>query len=195
CDSCQAGALANPATFNLTGEGEPEQIEGATCTWPLFQVLGIKPQLGRTFVESDDQPGANKFVVVSDSLWRRRLGAAPSAIGKPIPIDGEPNIVIGVLRPDFRFPSGEQVGPLNQFPKRAEIFKPMGFNWAKLSRVGQFNFAALVRLRSGAHPARAEAEMTAAIADAGRDMKIELSAHLVPLQEQVAGGSRAAHTL
>ena len=188
-------ALLNPATFNLTGEGEPERIEGATCTWPLFQVLGVEPQLGRTFVESDDQPGANKFVVVSDSLWRRRLGADPGAIGKPIRLDGEPHIVVGVLRADFRFPSGEQLGPLNQFPKHAEIFKPMGFNWAKLGRLGQFNFASLIRLRPGANPARAEAEMTAAIADAGRDMKIDLSAHLVPLQEQVTGGSRAALTL
>ena len=71
----------------------------------------------------------------------------------------------------------------------------MGFNWAKLGRLGQFNFAALIRLRPGANPARAEAEMTAAIADAGRDMKIDLSAHLVPLQEQVTGGARAALTL
>jgi predicted permease len=195
CDSCAAGALLNPASFNLTSDGDPEQIEGATCTWELFQVLGVEPQLGRTFVEADDQPGANNSVVVSDSFWRRRLGAAPSAIGEPIRIDGEPNIVIGVLRHDFRFPSGEQVGPLNQFPKRAEIFKPMGFNWAKLRRLGQFNFASLIRLRSGVNPARAEAQMTAAIADAGRDMKIELSAHLVPLHEQVKSGARAPLTL
>src|SRR5437879_4989944 len=58
CGSCESAALLNPASFNLTGEGEPELIEGATCTWPLFQVLGVEPQLGRTFAESDDQPGA-----------------------------------------------------------------------------------------------------------------------------------------
>jgi predicted permease len=195
CRSCESAALLNPASFNLTGQGEPERIEGATCTWPLFQVLGVEPRLGRTFAESDDQPGANKFVVVSNSLWRRRLGADPGVIGKPIQLDGEPHIVVGVLRADFRFPSGEQVGPLNRFPKRAEIFKPMGFNWAKLSRVGQFNFASLIRLRPGTNPARAEAEMSAAMADAGREMKVELSAHLVLLQEQVTGGSRRALTL
>jgi putative ABC transport system permease protein len=195
CRSCESGALLNPASFNLTGEGEPEQIEGATCTWPLFRVLGVEPQFGRTFVESDDQPGANKFVVVSHSLWRRRLGSDLGAIGKPIRLDGQPHIVVGVLRADFRFPSGDQVGPLNQFPKHAEIFKPMGFNWAELSRTGQFNFASLIRLRPGTNPARAEAEMTAAIADVGRDMKITLGARLVPLQEQVTGGSRAALTL
>ena len=195
CRSCESAALLNPASFNLTGDGEPERIEGATCTWPLFQVLGVEPQLGRTFVESDDQPGANKFVVVSDSLWRRRLGADPGVIGKPIQLDGEPHIVVGVLRADFRFPSGDKLGPLNQFPKHAEIFKPMGFNWAKLGRFGQFNFAALIRLRPARIRRRAEAEMTAAVADAGREMKMDLRAHLVPLQEQVTGGSRRALTL
>jgi putative ABC transport system permease protein len=194
CRSCESAALLNPASFNLTGEREPERIEGATCTWPLFQLLGVEPHLGRTFAESDDQPGANKFVVISDSLWRRRLGADPGIVGKPIQLDGEPHIVVGVLRADFRFPSGDKLGPLNQFPKHAEIFKPMGFNWAKLGRLGQFNFAALVRLRPGVNPARAEAEMTASVADAGRDMKIDLSAHLVPLQEQITGGSRRALT-
>jgi putative ABC transport system permease protein len=192
CQSCEIGALLNPASFNLTGEGDPELVEGATCTWPLFQVLGIEPQLGRMFMESDDQPGTNKFVVVSNSLWRRRLGADTDVIGKSIRLDGEPHTIVGVLRADFRFPSGEQIGPLNQFPKHAEIFKPMGFEWAKLSRVGQFNFASLIRLRPGANPARAEAEMTAAVAEAGREMKIELHAHLVPLQEQITDGSRAA---
>jgi MacB-like periplasmic core domain len=158
----------------IAGEG------GATCTWPLFHILGIDPQLGRTFLESDDQPGANRFVVVSDSLWRR-LGADPGVIGKPIQIDGEPHIVIEVLWADFRFPSGDKLGPLNQFPKHAEIFKPMGFNWAKLSRLGQFNFACLIRLRPDANPSRAEAEMTAAIAEVAREMKTPVNAHLVPL--------------
>ena len=71
----------------------------------------------------------------------------------------------------------------------------MGFDWPKMGRVGQFNFAALIRLRPGANPERAEAEMTAAIADAGREMNIDLSAHLAPLQEQVTGGSRLALNL
>src|SRR5215470_2634249 len=74
CRSCQSGALVQPAAFNLT-EGEPERIEGVKCTWQLFQVLGVRPQVGRTFLESDDQPGNNKYVVISDSLWRRRLGS------------------------------------------------------------------------------------------------------------------------
>src|SRR5260221_9523820 len=68
----------------------------------------------------------------------------------------------------------------------------MGFDWAKLGRLGQFNFAALIRLRPDANPAIAEAEMTAAIADVSREMETPVSAHLVPLQQQVTGGSRRA---
>ncbi len=86
--SCELGALANPASFSLTGAGDPERIEGATCTRPLFQVLGVVPQLGRTFVESDDQPGTNRYLVISDSLWHRRLGADLGVIGKTLRIDG-----------------------------------------------------------------------------------------------------------
>jgi putative ABC transport system permease protein len=195
CRSCESAALLNPASFNLTGDGEPERIEGATCTWPLFHILGVQPQLGRTFAESDDQPGANKFVMISDALWRWRLGADPGAIGRPIQIDGEPHIVIGVLPPGFHLPSGDKLGPLNQFSKHAEIFKPMGLNWAKFGRLGSFNYTAVIRLRRGANLVTAEAEMTAAIADAARDMKTPLSARLVPLQEQVTGRSRQALTL
>ena len=103
--------------------------------------------------------------------------------------------MVGVLRADLRFPSGEGLGPLNQFPKHADIFKPMGFDWPKLSRVGQFNFAVVIRLRPNVNPARAEAEMTAAVADAARQMETPIGAHLVRLQEQVVGSSRLALTL
>lgn len=192
CGSCQSGALLRVAAFNLTGEGEPERIDGVQCTWQLFQVLGVRPQLGRTFLESDDQPGNNPYVVITDSLWRRRLGADPNVIGKRMRLYGEPHEVIGVLPADFRFPTGEQIGPALLFPHRADIFQPLGLNWAKVRRVGNFNYSALIRLRPGATAEVAQSEMTATLADAAREMKIELRAHLTPLQDQVTGASRAA---
>src|SRR3977135_2973369 len=45
CRDCESAALLNPASFNLTGDGEPERIEGAPCTWPFLQVLGVEPQV------------------------------------------------------------------------------------------------------------------------------------------------------
>jgi predicted permease len=191
CRSCESGALLDTAAFNLTGEGEPERIDGVRCTWRLFQVLGVRPQLGRTFLESDDQPGDNKYVVITDSLWRRRLNADPNVIGRSVRLYGEPHVVVGVLPADFRFPTGDQIGSL-RLPTHAEIFKPLGLNWAKASRVGNFNYAALIRLRPGASPEVAQSEMTASIAEAAREMKIDLKAHLTPFHEQVTGAAGGA---
>jgi putative ABC transport system permease protein len=195
CRSCAEMALVNPAAFNLTGDNDPERIEGAVCTWPFFRILGVQPQVGRSFEESEDRPGANRFVVISDSLWRRRLGADPAVVGRTISLDGVPHVVVGVLPARFHLPSGDKLGPLNRFPKNAEIFKPMGFDWPKFGRIGSFNYTAIVRLRPGVSPAQAESEMTAAVADAGQLMKLDLFARLLPLREQITGSSRQALTL
>lgn len=192
CHSCQSGALLEAAAFNLTGEGEPERVDGVFCTWRLFQILGVQPRLGRTFLESDDQPGDNNYVIITDSLWHRRLNTDPNVIGRFIRLDGKPHVVVGVLSAQFRFPTGDQVGPLMRFPTRAEIFKPLGLNWAKENRVGNFNYSALIRLHPGASPEVAQSEMTASIAEAAREMKIDLKAHLTPFHEQITSAAGGA---
>jgi putative ABC transport system permease protein len=160
------------------------------CTWQLFQALGVRPQLGRTFLESDDQPGNNKYVVITDSLWRRRLGSDPNVVGKSLRLYGEPHEVIGVLPAEFHFPTGEQLGPILVFPKHAEIFKPLGLNWEKARRDGGFNYSALIRLRPGAIREVTQSEMTASLAAAAREMKMEVREHLTPLQDQITDASR-----
>jgi len=195
CVSCERLAMLNAAAFNVTGGGEPERVEGVTCTWDLFPLLGIQPRLGRAFLESEDRPGSNRVVVISDSLWRRRLGADPDVLSRTLQINGVPHAIAGVLAPDFRFPSGDQLAPIVRFPKQADIFKPMGLDWAKQRPLGSFNHAAIVRLRPGAGARRAESEMTASVADAGRQMKIELSVRLNSLQENITGGVRTPLTM
>lgn len=101
CASCEAGALIRSASFDLTGDGEPERLEGVETTWQLFQLLGARPQLGRTFVENDDVAGSAAHVVVTDALWRRRFAADSNIVGRTIQLNGQPHIVIGVLSPDF----------------------------------------------------------------------------------------------
>jgi putative ABC transport system permease protein len=192
CRSCQQAALVQPASFTLTGQGEPERIEGAACTWQLFHVLGIRPQLGRTFLESDDRPSDNQYIVITDALWRRRLNADPNAVGKSLNLYGKPHVIVGVLPADFRFPSAAQLGSVILYPAHAEIFKPLGIDWPKQRPTEGFNYSGVVRLRPGATQAAAQAEMTAAVAEAGRLMKTELKALLTPLHEQVTGSSRDA---
>lgn len=106
-----------PASFNLTGDGEPEAIAGATVSHNFLRVLGIRPLLGRDFSAEEDlprQPGS--VALLSHGLWSRRFGADPNLVGKTILLDQQSVTVIGVLPPKFKFPYG------------AEIWRPMGLD-------------------------------------------------------------------
>ncbi len=73
----------------------------------LFDVLGARPALGRTFVTGEDRPGAEAMVILSDGLWRRELAGDPAIIGRRIVLDGKPTTVVGVMPPGFFFPTPE----------------------------------------------------------------------------------------
>src|SRR5215510_5109315 len=90
-------------TFNLTGGDSPESLPGAYVSASLFTVLDVKPILGRTFLDEEDRPSANRVAMISHGLWRRRFGADPALIGKTIQVDGESHVVVGVMPPDFKF--------------------------------------------------------------------------------------------
>jgi putative ABC transport system permease protein len=93
-------------TFVLRG-GEPESIRGAMVSGDFFQVLGVKPALGRTFTSSDEQIQGNLACVISDGLWRRRFNADPTIAGKAVPIGSHIITVLGVMPRDFRYPFRE----------------------------------------------------------------------------------------
>ena len=80
-------------SFNLTGVGEPERLDGRRVSANLFDVLGVPALLGRTFVPDDDRSGAH-VVLLSHSLWQRRFGSDPSVIGRPVILNGESYTVI-----------------------------------------------------------------------------------------------------
>jgi putative ABC transport system permease protein len=75
-------------SLNLQSTGEPERIPSVLATAGLFDMLGAKPILGRTFLADEDQPGKPQVVVMSERLWRRRFGADPRLVGSQITLDG-----------------------------------------------------------------------------------------------------------
>jgi len=96
-------AAADPYhDFSLTGGGEPERLTGMRVTANYFQVLGVSPVLGRTFLAGEDQAGRDHVVVLSYGLWQRRFASDPSAIGKTVALDGEKYVIIGVLPASYR---------------------------------------------------------------------------------------------
>ena len=89
---------------NLTEIDQPERVEALIASPSYFDVLGVRPQLGRLFGPEDNAPGITEVLVISDALWRRRFGASPDAIGRKLRIDNDWYTVVGVLPPGFRHP-------------------------------------------------------------------------------------------
>jgi putative ABC transport system permease protein len=97
-------ALSNKGwPANLTDAGEPERLQGFQVSANLFSVLGVAPELGRTFVTEEDRAGANQVVVISYDLWQRRFGSDRSIVGRKLTLNGDVYSVLGVLPRDFRF--------------------------------------------------------------------------------------------
>ena len=96
CES--VGAWAN-GTASLAGGDRPIRIEAAYTTHELLPLLGVKPQLGRWFDKSEDQPGDPTVIVLGYDVWKRAFGGDPTIIGRTIRLDAMPVTVIGVMPP------------------------------------------------------------------------------------------------
>jgi predicted permease len=102
------------ANFNVTGDGQPERIDGATITSNFMRVLGVQPQLGRTFMADDDEHQDRNLVLLSHALWQRRFGGARDVINRTITIDDQAYTVVGVMGPGFQFPDRSEMWVLGR---------------------------------------------------------------------------------
>jgi predicted permease len=185
-------ALIGGVALNVTGTGEPERLAGARVSPALFTMLGVRPQLGRSFAEAEDHPGRDAVVVIDDELWRVRFGADPRVLGRKLVLDGRPYEVIGVLPRDFRFPKLASLYAMTIAEARPQIWKPFAVKDDELESMGDFNYACVVSLKPGVSLAQAAAELGTAQKSISETVgeHIELLASLVPLQDQITGRSR-----
>ncbi|HEV2689646.1 MAG TPA: ABC transporter permease, partial [Bryobacteraceae bacterium] len=186
-------AMLGSVNFNLTGTGEPVRIHGARVSPALFEMLGVRPQLGRLFSEAEDQPGRDLVVLLNDELWRRQFAADPGVIGRKISVNGQPYEIVGVLPSNFHFPKMSQLFAMPVAEERPELWKPFAVRDDELDALGDFNYAVIARLRPGAGLQRALSELNIVQAQLMNQApeKIELRAALVPLQDQITGKSRS----
>ena len=175
------------ARAQLTGGGEPVSIRDADVPHNLFQLLGVEPILGRTFLAEEERDGNDRVVILSESLWRSRFHADRSLLGKSILVDGQNRQVVGIIPAWFRlpFPGATNV--------RFEIFRPLVLGPQERSRLmGNFNYGAVIRLRRGVTVGQALAEINLVQARfprlAGLDR--DLKATLIPVHELVTGRAR-----
>ena len=147
-------ALRAVANFNLTGQGaEPERLFGSRIAANLLPVLRVSPILGRGFSEDEDEVGHERVALLSYGLWRRRFGADPAIVGQSISLSGEPHTVVGVMGPDFAFPSRDY-----------QIWTPLTFDPNELINRQNYSYLAVARLKPGVtiEQARAEIDVIAA---------------------------------
>jgi predicted permease len=136
--------------YNVAGVGgEPERVSGVRVSADFFDVLGVKPSLGRTFAPEEEQPGKHQVVVISDALWRKRYGADPNIIGKTVKVESENHTVIGVMPPSFEF---QLFSPVRQ------LWVPVAYTKGDQGR-GSNSFMCLARLKHGVTMEQARARM------------------------------------
>ena len=116
--------------FNLTGRGEPMQVPVARVSANFFSLLGVQPELGRSFTPEEGRPEGSPVVMLSDSVWRSRFGGDLKIIGQTVTLDTVPHTIVGVLPADVQFP----------FVGAADIWIPRYFEFTLMTRQ---------RLRSG----------------------------------------------
>jgi predicted permease len=150
------------AFFNITGAGEPEHVSGLNVTDGTLSILGVAPAAGRLFTRQDDTPGAAATALLSYEYWRRRFGADATVIGRSITVNGKQHQIIGVLPKGFHFLDQEEPALI------------VPFQWDRNdTKLGDFSFEALARLKPGI-------TMTQASADMARLVPIALRSFPVP---------------
>ncbi|HEY6186731.1 MAG TPA: ABC transporter permease [Pyrinomonadaceae bacterium] len=168
--------------LSLKDPEQPEALAGARVSTNFFQTLGIGPMLGRTFAQEDEQPNAPEGVVLSYRLWQKRFGGDPSIVGRSLDTVEGQSVVIGVMPPDFKFPSF------------AEAWLPFSRTSSEM-RVRNRYFQVFGRLKSGQTLQSAQAEMktiASRLEAEHPDSNKGWSAQLTPLRERLTGETKPA---
>ena len=171
---------------NLTGVDDPERISIVYTSGSFFRLLGLKPILGHTYTEEDDQPGRQDVVLLSYEIWQRRFGGDPGIVGKKILLNDQSRTILGVMPKGFRF--GEE---------DAELWGPIALDRANLAPRSQHYLSMVARLTPGTSVERAQAEMKAIASNLTAEYpqlysQAEWELHAIPLQDYIVGNVRPA---
>ncbi|HEY7546298.1 MAG TPA: ABC transporter permease [Blastocatellia bacterium] len=169
---------------NLTGGAEPEKIQFALVSANIFSTLRAQPALGRTFLPDEDKPGKDQVVILSHAFWQSYLAGDREAVGRTLQLDGKSVTVIGVMPPEFEFPSST-----------IQMWKPLGMNPDDSGPRGARWTEVIGRLADGATLEQAQAEMNAIAAELeGQYPKTNTGWQTLiePFQETIVGDSRPA---
>ena len=177
-----AASGTTPIPVTLTGDGDPERLQASNVTGNFFQAFGVAPALGRGFTLDNEKTGQEQVTVLSYALWQKRFGGDPEIVNKSIVLDGKASQVIGVMGQDVTF------------PQVVDLWAPMNFDADPEMKLRKAHFLRPIgRLKQGVSLVQAQADTDLIAAQLERqypDSNTGWNLRLIPLREQLVGGSR-----
>ncbi|HWN99502.1 MAG TPA: ABC transporter permease [Blastocatellia bacterium] len=176
-------ATAEPYGHTLTGNSDPERFRSWLVSEGFFEILGVKPLYGRTFLPEENQPGNNRVIIMGESLWRQRFGADPKLVGQSLLLNGQPHEVIGIMPAACQFPAGRV------------MWAPLVFRDSYRQDRGSAYFKVIGRLKPGVTSEQAQQEMSAIqsrLTEQYPQDNKERGARVIPLAEQMRAEARPA---
>src|SRR5215471_6000864 len=175
-------AAFRDTAFALEGREGPERIDGRQVSLNFLSALGVAPAAGRDFRPDDDKPGASPVAVISDALWARNFGRDPGVLGKPIVLNDDSYVIIGILPRSFHFYS--EAGVLASLSAKPDPYFNIRGIHPGIQSIG--------RLKPGVSLAQARQDMAAIaerLAEQYPDTNQGLSVAIVPMYDDIIGDS------
>jgi predicted permease len=145
------------SSFNLTGQGMPERVEGARVSSSIFSLLGAEPMMGRVFTAEEDEQGKPPTAILSYGFWQRRFSGDQQIVGKTLSLNGNSVEIVGVMRPDFTL--NKEVMPTVNKISNAEVLLSLPMGEAKRTTRTNEDYNIFGRLKRGVSIAQAQADV------------------------------------
>jgi predicted permease len=187
-------AAAIGTSFNLTGAGTPERVDGMRVSSSFFRIFGARTEMGRVFTSDEDVPGRPPAVILTHAFWLRHFAGDRAVLGRTVTLNGNPVEIVGVMEKGFAV--SKDVMPAVNGIQHADLILPLPISEAARTRRSGEDFNVFVRLKSGTTVARAQAEMDALAARMRQQYPASyppnggLTLSVVPLLDQVVGDVR-----
>ena len=177
-------------TFTFSNGAEATQLRAARVSSNFFDLLGVRPVLGRSFIAAEDGPGGNPVVVLSNRFWRQRFGGDPRSIGQPITLDSKAYSIVGVLASSFQFSAvGNDIDLWTTRVDQLNIATPQQV------QSGMCYLDSVARLKPGTSISQAQEQAHMFNAQFAREYPKLPDAHwrlqITPLQERLVGNLRS----
>src|SRR3954470_7251994 len=194
--SFQSMAQIDWRAGTLTGAGDATQVVVLRTSGTLFDVLRTRVALGRGLTLDDEKAERPRVTVISDTLWRERLGSDPAVVGRLLTLGGTQYTVVGVLPRGASLPRLQTLDESGTLTTDYAAIVPFRISLTNFDWMGEFNYGVIARLRPGATIAQARAEMNvlqATVAELARKEThepAELRGWVMPLEETLVGSAR-----